>query len=104
MHQPVEDGGRHGVVAEVLAPVLHDSVGSHHDAALELVALVHQRLQQFARLVADAAREEQIVQHQQVGVDQGAQLLPLFDIAAEPIRRERAVGLQIAHVVPCRVA
>lgn len=32
MHQPVEDGGRHGVVAEVLAPVLHDSVGSHHDA------------------------------------------------------------------------
>ncbi len=44
MHEPVEDGRRHGVVAEVLAPVLHDPVGGHHDAAFELVALVHQRL------------------------------------------------------------
>lgn len=99
MHQTVEDGGGHGVVSEVLAPVLHDPVGGHDDAALELVALVHQRLQQLATSVADAAGQEQIVQHQQIGVEQHAYLLPLLGGVAQRVLAERAVSLQVAHVV-----
>ena len=35
MHQPVQDCHCHRVVAEALAPVLHDAVRLHHDATLD---------------------------------------------------------------------
>ncbi len=47
--QAVQERGRHGVVAQVFAPVLHDALGRHDDAALEFVALVYQRFRK-ARL------------------------------------------------------
>jgi len=45
VHQAVQDGGAHGVVAQVLAPVLDEAVGSDDEAAAQLVALVHEALQ-----------------------------------------------------------
>ena len=44
MHEAVQNGGAHGVIAQVLAPVLNDPVGGHHDASAQLVALVHDGL------------------------------------------------------------
>ena len=45
MHEAVQNGGAHGVIAQVLAPVLNDPVGGHHDASAQLEALVHDGLQ-----------------------------------------------------------
>lgn len=101
MHQVVKDGGRHGDVAEVLAPVLYDPVGGHDDAALWLVALVLQRLQQFAAGIAGTAGQEQIVEYQHVRVEQRAHLLPLLSGVSEGVLSERAISLQdlqVAHV------
>ena len=69
----VEDGGGHGLVAEVAAPVLHDAVGGHNDAAAMHVALVNHGLQQFGGGLGDATREEQAIDHEQVGLGIGAQ-------------------------------
>lgn len=46
MHEPVEDRGADRVVAEIGAPVLHDPVGGDDHAAVQLVALMDERLQQ----------------------------------------------------------
>ena len=64
-----------------------------------LVALVHQRLQQFAACVADAACQEQVIEDQQVGLEQPAHLLSLLGRVAEGVLAERAVGLHVAQVV-----
>ena len=61
MHQPVQNGGGHGGVSEVFAPVLHYTVGSDDDGAAQLVALVHDGLQQLCTHIGDAPGQKQIV-------------------------------------------
>jgi hypothetical protein len=99
MHEAVEDGGAHGGVAEVFAPVLHDPVGSDDEAAAQFVALVHDGLQQLCAGLADAAREEEIVQHQKGGLDVAAQYLGLLGRAAQPVACELGVGFDVPDVV-----
>ncbi len=99
MHEAVEDGGGHGGVAEVLAPVLHDAVGGDDDGAAVLVALVDDGLQQFGRGVADAPGQEQVVEHEQVGLDPGAQHGCLLGGAGQGVVGELGVGLDVAHVI-----
>lgn len=70
MHQPVENGGGHGVVSQIFPPILHDAVRCHDDAASEFVALVNQHLQQFSGAVADASGQKQIVKYHQIGIEQ----------------------------------
>ena len=48
--------------------------------------------------VGDAAREEQVVEHEQVGLDVGAQQRGLFVGAAHGVAGELGVGLDVAHV------
>jgi DNA replication protein DnaC len=54
VHEAVQDGGVHGRVAEVAPPVLHDPVGGDDDRSAQLVALVHEGLQQLGDVLADA--------------------------------------------------
>jgi hypothetical protein len=44
MSRLVQDGGGHGGVAQVFAPVLHHSVGADDDGAAQFVALVNDGL------------------------------------------------------------
>lgn len=64
----------------------------------QLVALVHDRLQQLGGGLGDAAREEQVVEHQQVRLDVGAQQRGVLAGAAQRALRELGVGLDVANV------
>jgi hypothetical protein len=61
-------GGSRGRVAKVFAPVLHDAVGGHDDAAAAFVALMHDGLEQLGG-VGDSPRKEEIVQDKQIRFD-----------------------------------
>lgn len=76
MYQSVQEGGCHGGVAQVSAPVLHHAVGGHHDGVAQLVALVHDGQQDFGGVLGDAPGQEQIVQDDQVGLDPVLDLNP----------------------------
>src|SRR6266478_8629351 len=88
MHEAVQDGGGHGVVAEVLAPVLDDAVGGDDDTAAQFVAPVHHGLQQLGTGVGDAARQEQIVEHEQVRLGALAQHALLCVVGGEGVAGE----------------
>jgi len=45
VHQPIQNGRAHRVVAQVFAPVFYDSVGGHQDGAAQFVASVNYRLE-----------------------------------------------------------
>ncbi len=67
MHKAVGDGGGHGADTQVPAPILHEAVGCDDDGSVQLVAPVHQGLQQRCGVLADATSREQVVGHQQIG-------------------------------------
>lgn len=56
-HEAVQDGGGHGGIAQVTAPVLHHSVGGDHDGTAQLVTLVHDGLQDLCGVLTDAPRQ-----------------------------------------------
>ena len=70
MHDAIEDGGGHGGVGQVLAPFVDDAVAGDDDGTAQFVALVHDGLEQLGGGLGDAAREEQVVQ------DDDLELLP----------------------------
>jgi len=45
VHEAIEYGRAHRIVAQVGAPVLHDTIGGDDDAAMQFVALMDQGLQ-----------------------------------------------------------
>jgi len=95
VHEPVQDGAGHGGVAQIFAPVLHHAVGGDDHGSSQLVALVHDGLQQLGTHIGDAPGQEQIVQHQQVGLDPALELLGLFFCAGQPVAGKLGVGLHV---------
>lgn len=100
MHEPVEDRGAHRVVAEVGPPVLYDAVGGDDDTAMQLVALVDQRLQQGAGVIGNRARQEQVIQHEQIAVEDSSQPGFLLGGWAQGITVKEVVGLEVLYLVP----
>lgn len=100
MHEAVEDRRTHRVVPEVGAPVSDDAVGGHDDAAPELVSLMHDCLEQVSGAVRDCPRQEQVVQHQQVGVEcRAEQLLACRRARRQSELGEELVALDVQHAV-----
>lgn len=99
MHESVKEGGGHGGVAQVFAPVLQHAVGGDDDGAARRVALLNDGLQEFDADVSDAPGQEQIVQLQQVRLNLGLELFGLLLCACQPVAGELGVGLHVAHVV-----
>ncbi len=66
VHEAVQDGAGHGDVAPVLSLILHGPVGGHHDGSAQLVALVHDGLQNLCGVPADALGQEKVIEHEQV--------------------------------------
>ena len=98
MHQPVQDGRSHGGIAQVAAPVLHHAVGSHHDGAAQLVALVHDHLQHLGGVPADAPGQEQVVQDEQVRLHPLLEERGALGDTGQRVTGELGIGLQVAHV------
>lgn len=73
VHEPIQNGGGHGGVAQILAPVLHDAVGGDDDGAAQLVALVHDGLQYLGTHIGNAPGQKQVIQNQQVRLHIDAQ-------------------------------
>jgi len=99
VHKAIEYGRAHRIVAQVGAPVLHDTIGGDDDAAMQFVALMDQGLQQCAGIVGNGAGEEQIVQYEQITVDDVSQPdLALCD-GAQRVAMEEVIGLDILDFV-----
>jgi hypothetical protein len=60
VHQPIQNGRTHRVVAQVFAPVLNDPVGGHHDGAAQLVAPVKVT---SCRLLTKAMKQRRLARH-----------------------------------------
>ncbi len=97
MHEAVQDGGGHGGIAQVSAPVLHNPVGGDDDRSAQLVALVHQGLQELGGVLADAPGQEEVVEDQQVGrhpaLEQACALIGI----GQRVSGELAVGLDVSN-------
>ncbi|MGF6979767.1 hypothetical protein QFZ94_008284 [Paraburkholderia sp. JPY465] len=98
MQQTIKDRRGHGAVAKVAPPVLDDTVGRDEDAATLLVALMDQCLQQFGRGIGNAFGEEQIVKHEEFGLDQGLEQPVLIGTCFHGIAGEHGVGLDVSHL------
>ncbi len=99
MHEPVEDRGAHRVVAQVCAPILHNAVGRDDNASMQFVALMDQRLQQRAGGVGDRTRQEQVIQHEQIALEDGSQPGFALGSRAQRVTVKEVVGLKILHLV-----
>ena len=99
MHEPVEDGGGHGGIGQVFAPVLHHPVGGDDDGTVQFVALMDDGLQDLGGFWADAPCQEQVVEHQQVGLDPALEQLGALSGASQRVAGKLSIGLQVAHVV-----
>jgi hypothetical protein len=97
VHQPVENRGAHRIVAKVCAPILHNTVGRDENAAMQFVALMDQGLQQRAGGVVDRTRQEQVVQHKQITLEDGSQ--PGFALGS---RAQRVTVKEVSMAVSFR--
>jgi hypothetical protein len=102
MHEPVEDRGAHRVVAQVCAPILHNAVGRDDNASMQFVALMDQRLQQRAGGVGDRTRQEQVIQHEQIALEDGSQPGFALGSRAQRVTVEEVVGLKILQAAQRR--
>jgi hypothetical protein len=66
---------------------------------MQLVALVDQRLQQGAGVIGNRARQEQVIQHEQIAIEDGSQ--PGFTLGgrAQGVTVKEVIGLEILHLV-----
>lgn len=104
VHKAIEYGRAHRIVAQVGAPVLHDTIGGDDDAAMQFVALMDQGLQQCAGIVGNGAGEEQIVQYEQITVDDVSQPdLALCDGAQRVAMKKSSVSIYWTLWL-CRIA
>ena len=70
MQEPIEDRGGERGVAETFAPVVDYAIGRNNAAASQGVSAMQDGLKLVGGLGSDFSAKEQIVEHQQVGVDQ----------------------------------
>lgn len=66
VHEAIEYGRAHRIVAQVGAPVLHDTIGGNDDAAMQFVALMDQGLQ---HCVTSHAARKRLNENRQGGGD-----------------------------------
>ena len=79
MQEPIEYRGGERGVAEALAPVVDDAIGRYYAATAQRVPAMEDRLQLVGGLGRDFSAKEEIVEHQQVGIDERFHQLLLAD-------------------------
>jgi len=99
VYEAIEDGRGHRVVAQIVASVFEHAIGSDDEAGAVLVARVHDRLQHLGGRLADAAREEQVIKDEQIGVEERAQDVGALRGAGKRVPGQFGVGFGIAHAV-----
>jgi hypothetical protein len=99
LHEPVEDGDSHGGIDQVFSPVLHHPVGGDDYGTVQLVALMDDGLQDLGGFWADALCKQQVVEHQQVGLDPALEQLGALSGASQRVAGKLSIGLQVAHVI-----
>ncbi len=99
VHQPIEDGRGQGRIAQRAFPVGDDTVRCDERAESTLVAPVHEGLELIRGVGAHPARQEQVIQDQEVGIAGGLPEAVACRAFAHHKLCEEGVGLGVQHPV-----